>query len=75
MEYRCEDLPQYGVVLLPPSLPDYAGLLADIQKRLANPIPGSAPNMLDLEDPGASHRHLMQSFANRHSSAVLDLEI
>jgi hypothetical protein len=53
MEYRCEDLAPYGVVLLPPSSPDYAGLLADIQKRLANPIPGSPPIMPDLEDPGA----------------------
>jgi hypothetical protein len=51
MEYRCEDLPRYGVVLFPPSSPEYAALLADIQKRLANPIPGSAPELFDVGDP------------------------
>jgi hypothetical protein len=69
MEYRCEDLPQYGVVLLPPSSPDYAGLLADIQKRLANPIPGSAPNMPDLEDPSAPTMIL----CNRSQTAIAAL--
>jgi hypothetical protein len=53
MEYRCEDLSRHGVVLLPPLSPEYAGLLADIQNRLANPIPGSAPPMPDHEDPSA----------------------
>jgi hypothetical protein len=53
MEYRCEDLPRYGVVLLPPSSPEYIALLADIQKRLADPIPGSAPHLPDFEDLAA----------------------
>src|SRR5260370_3188490 len=53
MEYRCEDLPRYGVVLLSPSSSEYAALLADIQKRLANPLPGSAPQLPDFEDPAA----------------------
>jgi hypothetical protein len=50
MEYRCEGLSRYGVVLVPPSSPEYAGLLADIQKRLTNPVAGSPPQ-LRLEDP------------------------
>ncbi len=53
MEYRCEDLPQYGVVLVPPSSPEYAALLADIETRLANPLPGSPPPPPDFEDPAA----------------------
>jgi hypothetical protein len=51
MEYHCEDLPRYGVALLPPSSPEYAVLLADIEKRLANPIPGSMPRLAGFEDP------------------------
>jgi hypothetical protein len=58
MEYRCEDLPQYGVVLLPPSSPKYSGLFADIQDRLANSVPGSAPQAPDFEDPSASTMNL-----------------
>jgi hypothetical protein len=53
MEYHCEDLPRYGVALLPPSSPEYAVLLADIEKRLANPIPGSMPQLDGFEDPAA----------------------
>ena len=53
MDYRCEDLPRYGVVLVPPSAPEYAALLADIRKRLANPVPGSPPPVRDFEDPAA----------------------
>jgi hypothetical protein len=53
MEYRCEDLSRYGVVLFPPSSPEYAGLFADIQKRLTNPIAGSPPQLPGREDPDA----------------------
>lgn len=53
MEYRCEDLPQYGVILLPPSSPDYPSLAAGIQERLDHPIPGSAPYFRQFDDPDA----------------------
>jgi hypothetical protein len=53
MQYQCEDLARYGVVLIPPSSPDYASLLDDIQKRLDNPIPGSAPQFDFGDDPSA----------------------
>jgi hypothetical protein len=66
MEYLCEDLPRYGVVLLPPSSPDYAGLLADIQNRLAKPVPGSAPQLPDSEDPSAPTMIL----CNRSQTAI-----
>jgi hypothetical protein len=66
MEYRCEDLPRYGVVLLPPSSPEYAGLLADIQNRLANPVAGSAPQAPDFEDRSAPTMIL----CNRSQTAI-----
>jgi len=53
MKFRCEDLPQYGVVLIPPSSPEYAALIADIQNRVANPLSGSAPQSPDDDDPAA----------------------
>jgi hypothetical protein len=43
MEFRCEDLREHGVVLIPPSSPEFAGLLADIQRRLDHPVEGSPP--------------------------------
>jgi hypothetical protein len=52
---RYDDLPQYGVVLVPPSSPDFAGMLTDIQRRVANPVagspsyPGGAPRVSDID--------------------------
>jgi hypothetical protein len=43
MEFHCEDLPQFGVVLVPPSSPEYDRLLADIQRRINHPVEGSPP--------------------------------
>jgi len=43
VEFLCEDLPQHGLVLVPPSSPDYAPLLADIRQRLDNPADGAPP--------------------------------
>jgi hypothetical protein len=43
MEFYCEDLPLHGVVLIPPSSPDYDSLLADIQRRIDHPVAGSPP--------------------------------
>jgi len=50
-----DDLHQYGVVLVPPSSPDFAGMLADIQRRVANPVagspsyPGGAPQISEID--------------------------
>jgi len=43
MEFHCEDLPEHGVVLIPPSSPEYDPLLADIQRRLDRRVEGSPP--------------------------------
>jgi hypothetical protein len=39
----CEGLPQYGLVLVPPSSEGYDAFLADIQRRLDDPAEGSPP--------------------------------
>jgi hypothetical protein len=43
VNFLCEDLPKHGLVLVPPASEDYDRLLADIQRRQANPIDGSPP--------------------------------
>lgn len=43
MPLVCEDLAQYGVVLLPPSTVEYFELLADIEQRLRTRPKGSPP--------------------------------
>jgi hypothetical protein len=54
MEYRCEDLSQFGVVLFPPTDPEYPALLADIENRLAHPVQGSPPPLPNaFDDPSA----------------------
>jgi hypothetical protein len=43
VEFLCEDLPHHGLVLVPPSSPEYDPLLADIQRRLDQPTDGAPP--------------------------------
>src|SRR5689334_24160312 len=43
MEMVCEDLPAYGVILVPPDSPEYDVLLADIERRVASPVPVGPP--------------------------------
>jgi hypothetical protein len=37
MEFRCEDLAQFGVVLIPPSSPEYGPMVEDIRRREQKP--------------------------------------
>jgi len=50
MALVCEDLAQYGVVLIPPTTEEYFALLADIEQRLQNRPKGGPP----LEDGALS---------------------
>src|SRR5215472_11180328 len=43
MDFHCEDLPQHGLLLVSSTSPDYAPLLADIQRRFDQPVDGSPP--------------------------------
>ena len=53
MEYRVEDLPKFGVILVPPSAPEFPALLTDIRKRIENPVAGSPPAPPAGNDPDA----------------------
>jgi hypothetical protein len=64
MEFRCEDLPQHGVVLIPPTSPEYDPLLADIQRRIDQPVAGSPPPLPEPMRPRISPE-------NRDTSAIL----
>jgi hypothetical protein len=43
MDFFCEDLPQYGVHLIPPLSLDYTRLLSEIQRRASRPLEGEPP--------------------------------
>ena len=43
MDFRCEDLPQFGVALIPPAAPGYDAYYSDILRRLDQPTPGAPP--------------------------------
>jgi hypothetical protein len=49
MEYRCEDLATHGVILIPPTSPEFAPLLADIERRAAQAVPGGPPRIPNFE--------------------------
>ena len=55
MALICEDLARYGVVLVPPSTPEYFDLLADIEQRLQNRPVGSSPIKNDAISHIAEH--------------------
>jgi hypothetical protein len=43
VNFLCEDLPQHGLVLVPPESGAYEGFLADILSRVNAPVDGSPP--------------------------------
>lgn len=43
VEFACEDLPQNGVLLVPPASPDYDALLSEIERRAREPVDGAPP--------------------------------
>jgi hypothetical protein len=63
MEFRCEDLPQFGVILVPPSSSEYDRLLGDIQRRIDHPLE-TAPSL-----PASMRPRILEE--DRESSAIL----
>jgi hypothetical protein len=63
MEFRCEDLPQYGLRLAGPSSPDYAAALADLRRHSDQPVSGSPPR------PEQFRTHISQEDSS--TSAIL----
>ena len=45
MTFRCEDLREHGLILVPNTSPEYDPLLEDIQRRIENPPPGMPANL------------------------------
>jgi hypothetical protein len=52
--FQCEDLPDFGLVLVPPSSPDYEPLFADIQRRVEHPLEKRETSAILLNDSGKS---------------------
>ena len=75
MELQCEDLPQYGLSLIPSSSPDYDALLADIQQRQAHPVEG-APFVPERYRPTISDadRETSAILINRSKKAIAQME-
>ena len=68
MTFRCEDLREHGLILVPNTSPEYEPLLEDIQRRIENPPPGMPANVhrmfvgaIDPEDRSTSAILLNQS--------------
>jgi hypothetical protein len=74
MEFHCVDLPQHGVVLVPPTDAEYDGLLADIRRRMEHPVAGSRPPL--TEKPGISdeYRETSSILVNRGSRTIAELQ-
>lgn len=68
MTFRCEDLREHGLILVPNTSLEYDPLLEDIQRRIENPPPGMPANVhrmfvgaIDPEDRSTSAILLNQS--------------
>jgi len=45
MTFRCDDLRENGLILVPNTSPEYDPLLEDIQRRIENSPPGMPANL------------------------------
>lgn len=76
MNFLCEDLPKHRLVLVPPASEDYDPLLADIQRRLADPIDGSPPLPERLRPRiSPEDRPTSAILLNRSSKAIAALQV
>lgn len=75
MDFRCEALPLHGVDLIPPSSPDYAPLLADIEQR-ASRLRDIEPSFLRKITPVVSLQDSATSaiLLNRNPQPIAALE-
>jgi hypothetical protein len=51
MEFRCEDLAEHGLQLVPPSSAEYEALLSDVQRRMEIAKPGFPPMPNPFRNP------------------------
>lgn len=72
-QIQYNDLPQYGVVLVPPSSPEFAGMLADIERRVASPIAGSPSYPYGAPQVSNIDRALSAILVNRGTKPIANL--
>jgi hypothetical protein len=76
VNFRCEDLPKHGLVLVHPASKDYDPLLSDIQRRLANPVDGSPPLPVQFRPRIVpEERPTSAILLNRSSKAIAGLQV
>jgi len=74
MDFNCEDLPQHGVVLVPPSSPDYDPLLADILRR-GDHLPGGPPIPESMRAQfSEQHRDISAILLNRSPNSIAAIQ-
>jgi len=76
VNFLCEDLPQHGLLLVPPSSEDYDRLLADIQRRVDGPVEGSPPYPEQLRPRVAPEdRSTSAILLNRSPKVIAGLQV
>src|SRR4051794_40216165 len=72
----CEDLPGHGLVLVPPTSPQYDPLLAGIKQRVTNPVSGAPPLPEPLRVPIlAEDRPTSAILINNNGKALAGLQV
>jgi hypothetical protein len=74
MEFRCEDLPDFGVILMPSTSPESAGLRADIEQRLHNQVAGAPPLPRRTKPPLSEDGGPFAILINRGPRAIASIE-
>lgn len=75
MEFECQDLREYGVVLIPPSSPAYDPLLESVRHRLEYPVKGSPPYTEAMKDRIYDEdRATSAILVNRSRSAIASIQ-
>ena len=76
MEFLCQDLPKYGLVLVPPSSADYQPLLTDIQDRIARTQDSLPPAMVRFMPKVADQeRDTSAILLNKSGKTIVGLQL
>ena len=75
MDFHCVDLPQFGVVLVPPTDPEYDKLLTDIRKRVEHPVTGSPPALPKATEISEANRDGSAIVVNRGPRSIAKLQL
>jgi hypothetical protein len=77
MTFRCEDLREHGLILVPNTSPEYDPLLEDIQRRIENPPPGMAPDLYRMwvGTVDAHKRETSAILLNQSGKTIVAMEV